>query len=142
MLTKAPPDVVFKLSTDWSGYPQLFSRVKECAVVEKSGSEEIVRFKVDAIFFTLSYFARHVIDFSRRSVFWELDPRRRNDLEFNSGSLNVMENRELNGTLVTYSLSSDLSKPFFLPAFLKRYYMRKEVARALRELRKASEKRF
>ena len=138
--TKASPDAVFDLVSDWQNYPKFFSRVEECQVIEKTGNVEVVRFKVNAIFFSLSYYVRHVIDRSNHKISWSLDPHYHGSLQLNEGYLAIAPEGDHGGSRVVYALSADISHPLFLPGFVKRYYMKKEICRAMAELRSEAEK--
>ena len=142
MWAKASPEAVLAVATDWEKYPRLFKRVRICQVLEKSNEAETVEFKVNAIFFTLSYFIRVIIDKTDSSISWSLNPRYQNDVRFNDGALSIEKDTVHGGSRITYVISSDLSRAFFLPAFLKRYYMKREIIRALEELRRGAEKKF
>jgi len=140
LLIKASPESIFQLFTDWSKYPRLFSRVRECELVEKSEGVQVVRFKVDAIFFMLDYFLRHTLDSQHCRISWKLDRTHPNTVKFATGYISIEKAPGMNGrSLVTYAADADISKPFFLPSILKRRYMKKEVFRALGELRTIAE---
>lgn len=133
----APPEIIFEAITDFQSYPAWTANVKRVEILSigADGRPDMVRYLAGALGFTAEYTLEYEFD-PPREMRWVLvdgrlrGPLIRADIRHLDGSYQF-ERLENGRTLVTYSISAELSVPL---GPLRRKAEQVIVTSALKEL--------
>lgn len=135
----APPEVVWKMITDYPRYPAMVDNVVETEVYGRGDGHLLVRFVLKGAGVSIEYFVDHVYRPDAGYMTWTLDYSRKSDLDDSVGFWRVAPHPERPGySRIYYSI--ELRVGWWLPGFIENMLAKDGLTKSTEWVKREAEK--
>jgi len=138
MDVQAPPDKVWKVILDYSGYPSWIEGLESTSVYEQGGGHYKVQFNLSVAMMDVIYYIDHHHQPSKGYLTWHLDYSRESDIDDSTGYWLVYPTPGYEGwTRVEYTV--DLRLKGWVPGIVENMLAKKGLVMATSWVKKQAE---
>lgn len=130
-MVNASPDTIWKFLGDFNNYPQFMPRVTSTKTYLSSGSKKGVYFTLKVAFKTVKYNCMHTIDKGTRTVKWELDKSKENDIAETIGAWIIKPQGEK--SILCYTVAVDTGMA--VPKVIQDYLTKKDLPNVVKAMK-------